>query len=443
MLDSFKNFVSTYELPVADNVTLLGISGGLDSMVMADLFEKAGFQYAIAHCNFGLRGNESDEDEKFVSEYFSTKGIPVFTKKFHTLEYAGNCKISIQMAARILRLEWFNELLFEQHLQYFATAHHLNDQLETFFINLLRGTGLAGLHGLLPAKGNSLHPMLFAWRKEINDYANLHSIQFREDSSNRKTDYTRNKIRHQLMPLLKKIKPEAEKVLTENISRIRSAENIFNKKIVELKENLILQKGNETYIQLDDFQKLEDIEIILYEIIKAYGFNYSDALDMIKSLSSAPGRQFFSKTHTITRDRNNFIIQENLKSKLWEDTYLIRENESLIEIPVKLSVKIFTNNDQFKILKKPLTANLDYSLLKFPLYLRRRKKGDYFYPLGMKGKKLLSDYFIDAKFSIPEKDNVWLLVSGEDIVWVVGHRMDDRYKITGRTKKVYQINMQN
>lgn len=443
MLLAFKNFVATEKLPVAAGTTLLGVSGGIDSMVMADLFEKAGFPYTIAHCNFGLRGNESDKDEKFVIDYFSKKNILVFTKKFNTSKYATDLKISIQMAARELRLTWFNELLKENHISFFATAHHLNDQLETFFINLLRGTGIAGLHGILPINENCLHPLLFTWRADIVNYAKQHNIPFREDSSNRKKDYTRNKIRHELIPLLKKIKPEAEKVLTENINRIRSVENVFIKKIEDIKKELIIQQDNQIHLRINALKELDDKEIIFYEIISAFHFNYSDALDMIKSLNSESGRQFFSETHTITRDRDVFIIQENLKSKPWDDAYFIQESDTMMENPLKLSLKNTKNSEQFEISKSPSTANLDFDLLEFPLTLRRWKKGDYFYPLGMKGKKLLSDYFIDAKFSLPEKENVWLLVSGMDVVWVVGHRLDNRYKITKKTKTVYQLKLQN
>ncbi|MEZ5084031.1 MAG: tRNA lysidine(34) synthetase TilS, partial [Bacteroidales bacterium] len=291
MLLAFKNFVKNQKLPVSKSVTLLGVSGGIDSMVMADLFEKAGYQYAVAHCNFNLRDNESDEDEQFVIDHFSQKKIPLFTKKFNTSAFANENKMSIQMAARELRIEWFNTLLKKQNLSYFATAHHLNDQLETFFINLLRGTGIAGLHGILPVYGKGIHPLLFTWREDIVNYAKWHKIPFREDSSNKKTDYTRNKIRHELLPLLKKITPEAEKILTENISRIRSAENVFIKKMEDFKKELIIQNGHEIQLRIDSLKKFDNKEIILYEIVSAYQFNYSDVLDMIKSLSTIPGKQ--------------------------------------------------------------------------------------------------------------------------------------------------------
>jgi len=440
MLKSFLKYINQENLVESNEKTLLGISGGIDSMVMLDLFNKAGFRFSIAHCNFNLRGNESDGDQKFVEDYTNQNNIELFTKRFSTKEYAAEYKISIQMAARELRINWFHELLGQKNFKYYATAHHLDDQAETFFINLLRGTGIAGLHGILPKQEKLIHPLMFTNRKAIIQYANDANINFREDSSNKETKYLRNKIRHQILPSLNKIKPDFAKTLSKSIKQIGAAERIYKKEIARV-TNIALKKNkdNTHSIGISELENLPDAEVYLFEMISDFNFNYSDAEDMIKSIISEPGKIFYSITHRIIRDRNCFIIEEKSKAKDERKEYCIDKFYEKITEPLNLLFETINVSNKFKINPDKKIGFFDVKTLKFPLKIRRWQKGDFFYPLGLNHKKLLSDFFTDIKFNLRDKENVWLLTSGDDIVWIIGHRIDNRFKLTNQTTQAIKV----
>lgn len=437
MLEQFKNYIVTQKLFQKKDSVILTVSGGVDSIVMADLFYNAGFNFAIAHCNFQLREDESNADEFFVKKVSEKYKVPFFINRFNTTEYAANNKISIQMAARELRYNWFDKLLKEHNYNYIATAHHQNDQIETFFINLLRGTGIAGLHGILPKQGNIIRPLLFATRDLIEKYAKDNNIIFREDSSNSSLKYQRNYIRHNILPHFKNISSDFEKIMFENIDKIYQAEQVMNQYIEIKKNELIQTEKNGIFININKLKELYPLKIFMYHILNQYGFNNEtiDNIIPILDTASGSGKQFFSSTHRLVKDREQLIITEVSQNNDNIDELLVYEDTTKIETPIKLDIRITKENEILKINTDRNWAYLDFDKLKFPLLLRKWKKGDYFVPFGMKGKKKVSDFFVDQKLSLIEKEQTWLLCSGEDIVWVVGYRIDDRYKLTNKSRR--------
>lgn len=439
MHSQFIKYIEANSLIAGKAKVLLSVSGGIDSMVMADLFRRTDYPFAIAHCNFQLRGKESDSDEDFVRNYSTKNKIDFYTKRFKTSEYASENHFSVQMAARRLRRHWFNQLLKDNEFDVYATAHHLDDQIETFFINLLRGTGISGLHGILPKQGRLIHPMLFTYRENILAYAKANKIEYREDSSNKKTDYTRNKIRHFLLPQVEKIEPGYRKILDHNIGRIREVEAIYSERIQKVCQKIVHKESDFVYIDVNMLGKLSQPKTYLFEIIKEYGFSFADANKIAGNLESISGKQYFSPTHRITKDRSSLIIDKYDISV--HKTYSIEKGEEEITVPLHLQIQEFTRPAKLIIPSGEAIALIDNSKLKFPLLLRRWKKGDFFYPLGMSGKKLLSDYFVDNKFSQPQKERTWLLTSADNIIWIIGHRIDNRYKITPETSRIIHFRL--
>ncbi|HLO90004.1 MAG: tRNA lysidine(34) synthetase TilS [Chloroflexota bacterium] len=442
MLEQLQEYVEQYRLFNPGEPVLLAVSGGVDSMVLAELFHRAGYNFAIAHCNFGLRGSESNQDEAFVASMAESYRVRFFVKHFKTREYAGFNKISVQMAARTLRYEWFEELLSTEGFNAVATAHHLDDQIETFFINVLRGTGISGLHGILPFRINIIHPMMFAFRRQIEEFASDEAISYREDSSNRTTKYVRNKIRHDLIPLLAEINPEFRKTITSTIDRIREAELLLGNYIGDLSGKLLIEEDEVVKIPVNELKKLNPTDLYLYELLQPYNFNRSVCKEITEALYDIPGKQFFSGSHRILKDRDYLIItetgQENIDAPAES---IIEESTPEITKPVHLRFSKFDNSSDIKLKKSSSVALLDASKLKYPLKLRKWREGDSFIPYGMTNTKKLSDYFIDNKFSIIEKENAWLLISGKSIAWLVGHRIANPFRITNDTEEILQIEL--
>lgn len=441
MLGKFRSYIKENGLCTATDRIFVAVSGGIDSVVLLDLFVKAGYFCSIIHCNFQLRAEESDEDEKFVKDLAVSYGVPVFTKLFETEEYAQVNQLSIQMAARELRYEWFEEIRQEQGYDYVATAHNINDILETFIFNLTRGTGIHGLTGIKNKTNSIIRPLLFSTRQEIADYANTNSIKWREDSSNSTLKYTRNKIRHQILPLFEQINPKFTQTMIDNINRLSEAEEIFNQSITREKEELLKRDSSFLSISIESLRLLHPLKTWLYEILKDFNFTPPVISDIIESLDRPPGSQFFSKTHRITKDRGRLLIQpiREIPSK----KYYIEDPYREINEPVSLEMDIISKSDDLKFIDDPLVALLDLDMLQFPLIIRKWEQGDYFRPLGMKNLKKLSDFFIDLRLSIPEKENIWLLTSGPEIIWIIGFRIDDRYKIKKETKRIFKIRVRS
>jgi tRNA(Ile)-lysidine synthase len=441
MLQAFKAYIVSEKLFSPKERILLAVSGGRDSVAMTHLFHLSGFRFGIAHCNFQLRGEESDKDKLFVESLAKKYNVPFFSTTFNISKYINKKGVSIQMAARELRYAWFNEILKDENFDLVATAHHLDDQIETFFINLLRSSGIAGFHGIPVKNGKVIRPMLFSYRKDIDDFININHLAYREDSSNLETKYLRNRIRIEVLPVLKDINPDFHRVLTENIDRVADAEKIFEEAIRKKMHKMISKDDDHFVISIHEMKKLTPLLTYLYEFLSPYGFNYTVITELMKVLDEGASKKFYSSTHLLIKDRKQLIISrlkisEEMKEKC---EYLIDEKKSLIQKPVKLSFKKIKKDKTFSINTGKNFANLDSLRITYPLVLRKWKKGDHFQPFGRGQKKKLSDFFIDQKFSLLEKENTWLLCSGDKIIWVIGHRIDNRFRITQRTQDVLLV----
>lgn len=413
---------------------LLALSGGIDSMALLYLLYESGFSIEVAHCNFQLRGKDSEADEQFVRESCSALNIPVHVKRFDTDKQAKSEGISIQMAARNIRYIWFEELRKECNLDWIATAHHRDDQVETILMNLARGTGLKGMHGILPRQNKIIRPLLFSDRSMIEDWMQEQKHAFREDGSNASLKYLRNKLRHQVVPILKELNPSLSSTIQENTERFAASEINLSYFLEKERGSILKQKGEVQHISISELMKFPAPFSILFYFLSEYGFNDWKAINQI--LTSDPGKVIFSKTHELLKDRNELVLRE-IKT---QDTNIFEIFEDTEQILVPISLNFNTLDiKNFTLDKSKHLAALDYEKLKFPLALRKWKKGDLFYPLGMRGKKKLSDFFIDEKFSLFEKENTWLLCSQGEIVWVVGHRMDERFKLVEPSQKVYLV----
>ena len=440
MLDQFKQYISGFRLFEPDEPILLAISGGVDSMIMAELFHRGGFNFAIAHCNFGLRGSESNQDEAFVAAVAEIYGVRFFVNHFKTREYAGFNKISVQMAARTLRYEWFDELQQTEGFKAIATAHHLDDQIETFFINILRGTGISGLHGILPYRSKIVHPMMFAFRRQIEEFAGDEAIAYREDSSNRSSKYVRNKIRHDLVPLLGEINPEFRKTITTTIDRMRETELLLSNHIDQTREQVEILNDGLVSFKIPELLKLDPLQVYLFELLQPFSFNRSVTDEIAAALDLLSGKFFFSATHRAVKDRDLLLITELGPAGVFPAGDILIDKQSPdIKKPVQLRFTHLENQPGLLIEKSGNIAMLDASKILWPLRLRKWKEGDTFVPFGMNNNKKLSDFFIDNKFSIVEKENAWLLINGNEIVWLVGHRIGNGYRITPETKTILKI----
>ncbi len=441
MLQEFKAYIQSADIFGQSDRILLAVSGGVDSVAMVRLFKDAGYNFGIAHVNFGLRGEESDEDETFVKNLAEQYGVPVFVKHFGTKKYAADNKISIQMAARDLRYAWFEQMVAEQGYDFVATAHHLDDQAETFFINLLRGTGIGGMHGILPKQGKIIRPLMFTTREKIMSFALDLNLPWREDRSNKSRKYLRNKLRLDVLAELYKINPLFSYKLNESIAHLRDVETIYNSHIAGITADLVQETPKGVLISIDWIYEYEPHNTYLFELLKPYGFTYPVVKEIVRSLDTFSGKTFYSPTHRLLRDRENFIIQPltDVNSATFEGEIFSVERKCIeLKHPVCLC---FYETDKISDLPmgKASIACLDLDKLTFPLKLRKWEKGDWFIPLGLKGRKKLSDFFINQKVSLADKEQTWLLLSGEDIVCVIGKRIDNRFRITPKTRKAFVI----
>ncbi len=413
---------------------LIACSGGLDSVVLTHLMKNLNFEIALAHCNFSLRGKESDGDEMFVIGLAKNLGISVFAETFDTKRFADEHKISTQMAARDLRYTWFAEILKDFKFDYLLTAHHLDDDLETFFINLSRGTGLNGLIGI-PKKNNKIiRPLLNFSREKILQYAEENSLKWREDSSNQKTDYLRNKVRLEVLPQFKMANESVLKNFQKTQQNLQASQNLIEDYMV-LVYNLIVSEATDSYkINIQKLKELPHTEALLYELLNGFGFTEWE--DVSNLLEAQTGKQVFSKTHRLLKNREELLLTE-IDSETINDEFLVSEEG--INSPIKLKIE---PSKYIGETEKNLIY-VDYAKLNFPLKLRKWEDGDSFQPFGMKGKKKLSKFFKDEKIALNEKEKIWLLLSDEKIVWVIGYRMDDRFKVTENTKRILKITSWN
>jgi len=440
LTEQFKNYIKKYHLFQPKDKLLLAVSGGVDSVVLCELCKQADYDFSIAHCNFQLRGEDSTRDEKFVAGLSKKYAVPFFTTTFDTKAIAAKEKRSIEETARDLRYAWFEELRKLKGCSYIVTAHHADDNIETVLMNFFRGTGIKGLHGILPKQNKIIRPLLFAGKNDLQLFAKENELPFVVDHTNAENAFTRNYFRNEIITAVKKVYPYAEENVLKNIERLGEAEQLYQQAIELHKAKLLEQKGNEMHIPVLKLQKTVPLTTIVYEIIKNYGFTSHQTGEVIALLESESGKYISSPSHRIFKNRKWLIIAPN--QTIAAANILIEENDNTI---------IFEQGTlQIAKLSQPLTMNyelttaqLDTAEIKFPLLLRKWKQGDYFYPLGMQKKKKLSRFFIDQKLSLTQKENVWVIESNKKILWIVGMRIDDRFKITPATKNILQITFQS
>jgi len=409
---------------------LVAVSGGVDSMVLFHLFKNTSLTFSVAHCNFLLRGKDSDNDELFVKSVCETSKTKFFVKKFETKKIASKKRISIQMAARNLRYKWFYDLADKNKFDYIVTAHHFNDSIETVLFNIARGTGVSGLKGISEKENRTIRPLLNFTKNDIVEFARNNKIEFREDLSNNDEKYKRNKIRKSIIPDFQTLNIGFFESMRSTIKNFKSAENIYSNFIEKEKNRCVKYDQEVLKVNINLLKNSIEPKTVLFEIIKEYGFIDIDSI--FEVLDAQSGKTFFSKNYFLIKNRDEICI-----TKLSEDrTIKIPKSANYINDPIKLSLELV---DEFRLIqnKNNNIAVLNYNKLKFPLTLRNWKKGDWFVPLGMKGKKKLSDFFIDNKFSLIEKKSCFVLCSNNDIVWVVGHRIDERYKFVDSEEKAY------
>ena len=439
----FVEFILAEQLFKSTDKLLLAVSGGIDSVVLCELCKNAGFDFSIAHGNFQLRDEESEQDEQFVETLAANYDVKLYKKKFATIAFANTHKISIQVAARQLRYEWFQEIVRgwpADTNNYILTAHHLDDNIETQLMNFFKGTGIAGLRGILPKAGLIVRPLLFAKKDELKQYALEHGLKWVEDSSNKSDKYSRNYFRHHIIPLVEHIYPEAMNNLADNIERFRETEQVYKSAIDLQLKKLVSIKNNEHHIPVLKLLKTQPLKTIAYEIIKPFGFTAKQVDDLVSLLHADSGKFIVSSSHRILRNRAWLIISPLQDKSI--DNVLIEENQSPVLFQQGImQIETFPANG-YKLPVSADIAGLDSSSIKYPLLLRKWKKGDYFYPLGMQKKKKLSRFFIDQKLSLNEKENIWVVEMNKKIIWIVGRRIDDRFKVDAHTKTILQLRIQ-
>ena len=434
MLQQFENHIRKNFAFLKEKRVLVAVSGGVDSLVLLYLCHQLQLNFAAAHCNFQLRGDESDADEQFVKNLCQELHIPVFVQKFVTEAFAAQHKLSIQVVARKLRYDWFETILLNHDYDYILTAHHLDDSLETFLINFTRGTGLEGLTGIPEQNDKIIRPLLIFSREEIMTFAKENKVPWREDSSNATDKYWRNKIRHVVIPVLKELNPGLLSSFENTIEHLKQAQSLVDDASHVAYQKAVEETDNRLQINLNELMQYQNYKAYIYQWLKNMGF--TDWTAVYDLLNAQSGKQVFSDTHVVLKDRNHLIVYPI--QQVEETVYFIEQNQKDVKVPLKMAfckaeaVSVQTTNTIF----------VDEAKLQFPLQIRKWQEGDVFHPLGMIGKKKVSKFFKDEKMALPDKLNTWILCSDNQIVWIIGKRADDRFKITNQTTSILQIQLQ-
>lgn len=427
-------------IAIKESKTLLAVSGGVDSVVLVHLYNSIGLDFGIAHCNFNLRGKESNEDEEFVKNLAISLNIDFHVTSFQTLKIAKSNGISIQMAARDLRYNWFEHIRATNGYHYIATAHHKGDVVETVLFNLTKGAGLEGLHGIKAVINKLVRPLLFASRIEIESYAKQHDITWREDSSNTLVKYSRNKIRRQVIPILEEINPKAQDSIYNTSEKIKEVELFLKYNLDKLRNEIVDLQNDNSIVNVKSLMNIPGYKYILFQILKPFGFTYSQAIAIANNFEGLSGKLFYSRSHVVNVDRGKLIVSSSEKKRTNE---IIEEDQNKYNFgDLSISTNSFPKKE-YTIEHNNNILAIDKSKLLFPLEIRHWEKGDVFQPLGMDGKKKLSDFMIDAKIPVNLKNQIRVILSGGDIVGILEHRLDNRFKITEKTQEVFEIRVIN
>ncbi|MDR2684819.1 MAG: tRNA lysidine(34) synthetase TilS [Prevotellaceae bacterium] len=418
---------------------LAAVSGGADSVVLLDALIRLGYNCSAAHCNFHLRGEESDNDAFFVENLAKKYNIPFFIKNFDTVIHARENRESVEMTARKLRYEWFEELVQKYNFQAVAVAHHKNDLAETVLLNLVRGTGIRGLAAMKPKREKIVRPLLCVNRSEIISYAQKTMLLFQTDKTNSDINFPRNRIRHNILPEMEKINPAAVEKFSQFSDFMTDTIALYNSGLEKIIKNILFDKNNIIHIDIPRLLNSPAPKTVLYEILKNYGFNFDNVENIYKNLKSHSGKIFLSDKYKIIKDRH-FLLLSALKN-IDNQQFTIEENMLSIEKPLKMRFEILKRKEIKSLKTTTNVALLDYEKIVFPLVLRHWRAGDSFKPLGAKGFQKISDFFINKHFNLIEKEQTWLMFSAEKLAWVVGHRLDDRFKINSKTRKVMKIDI--
>jgi tRNA(Ile)-lysidine synthase len=435
MLEKLQQHIKYKFSFLKEKKLLIAISGGLDSVVLTHLFHQLNFDISLAHCNFNLRGTESDKDEFFVKELGEKLNLKTFTKSFETENFASENQLSTQVAARNLRYNWFQEISIKHQFDFVLTAHQADDNLETFLINLTRGTGLEGLTGIPELNNNIVRPLLVFSRDEIENFATKNNIDWREDKSNASNKYVRNKIRNQVVPILKEINPTLLDSFQKTTDYLQESQQIIDASISDFKKKVLKETENSNLkIDIAKIQETNNPKAYLYQLLKEFGF--TEWRDVTNLLTAQSGKEVLSRTHRLLKDRGFLIIskKEEIKSN---NNFLISEDTLEIRSPIHLKIAAVSKIEK----ENKSTIHLDKNSITFPLTLRKWQYGDFFYPKGMQGKKKISKFFKDEKYSSIDKENTWLLCTENNITWVIGKRQDNRFFANEKTKSILKIEL--
>ncbi len=437
MIDRVRRFIEKEKLFAPGATVIVGLSGGMDSMVLLDLLTLSGYQCVAAHCNFHLRGEESNRDAAFVKKWCKGIDIPFTSIDFDTTQYAADKKISIEMAARELRYDWFEIVRRQYVAEAVAVAHHKDDSVETVLLNLIRGTGIKGLSGIMPKNRHVVRPLLCVTRAEIEEYIAERDMPYVFDSTNDNDIFLRNSLRLNIIPQLEKLNPSVREAIWRTSRNLFEAEKVYSESLRDIIKDLF----RDDKIDIAKLRQTASPRSVLFEILSPLGFGASVIEDVYLGMESTSGKVFHSKSYRLIKDRGVFILDPVTGNE--RDEELIQIHLETEEVTGSLHLLIRKEEMPLSIEKNSRILYADLSKLKFPLTVRRWNKGDWFIPFGMKGRKKVSDYFTDRKYSLKEKENAWILLSGDDIVWIVGERPDDRYKITEESSDVFVVEMVN
>lgn len=435
MIGNIKAYIERHALLAGEAPVLVGVSGGADSVALLALLCRLGYACVVAHCNFHLRGDESDRDETFVRGLAERWRTPFYRVDFRTEEYARKNRLSIEMAARRLRYEWLESLRQELGCQAIAVAHHRDDNVETVLLNLFRGTGLSGLRGIRPRNGYVIRPLLGVSRQEIEAWLRGEGLSFVTDSTNRSDLFTRNFIRLRVLPLLESRLPSVKETIARSAEYLSGVEVIYREAIARARREIMPEEGR---LLIGALLRQPEPRTVLFEILRDYGFSRAQVDQVFAVLEGESGRRFYSGTHQLVKDRDSLLLAPVSVDQ--PDIVMIGRDFGRVDWPLPIEFSLIPNSPDLEIVRSSNVAYLDYGRLRGDLLLRHWREGDWFVPFGMRGRKKLSDYFSDHKFSCLAKERQWLLCDEESIVWVVGQRIDDRYRVKTETEMVLRIN---